>query len=104
MTERELARRARHRLVVRRHAEEVSGNIAATCRYYGISRNCYYKWLKRYEEEGLEGLKDRSGAPPKLTEDDPRRRSSRRSCGCASATTSGQARVRCTCSGTTRSR
>lgn len=40
MTERELARRARHRLVVRRHAEEVSGNIAATCRYYGISRQC----------------------------------------------------------------
>lgn len=30
MTERELARRARHRLAVLRHAEEVSGNVAAT--------------------------------------------------------------------------
>lgn len=63
MTERELARRARHRLAVLRHAEEVSGNIAATCRYYGISRQCFYTWRRRYEAEGLEGLKDRSSAP-----------------------------------------
>ncbi|WP_224278212.1 IS481 family transposase [Nocardioides lacusdianchii] len=37
---------------------------------YGISRTCYYKWLKRYEDEGFEGLKDRSSAPhnsPKAT-------------------------------------
>ncbi|MGI5143573.1 MULTISPECIES: IS481 family transposase [unclassified Streptomyces] len=63
MTERELARRARHRLAVLRHAEEVSGNIAATCRYYGISRQCFYTWRRRYEAEGLDGLKDRSSAP-----------------------------------------
>jgi hypothetical protein len=37
MTDRELARRARHRLTVLRHADEPSGNIAATCRYYVIS-------------------------------------------------------------------
>lgn len=63
MTERELSRRARHRLAVLRHVEEVSGSVAATCRYYGISRQCYYIWLRRYEAEGLEGLKDRSSAP-----------------------------------------
>jgi transposase len=63
MTERELARRARHRLAVLRHAEEVSGNIAATRRYYGISRQCFYTWRRRYEAEGLDGLKDRSSAP-----------------------------------------
>ena len=63
MTERELERQARHGLAVLGHAEEISGNVAATCRYYGISRNCYYKWLRRYEAEGLEGLKDRSSAP-----------------------------------------
>ena len=40
MTERELERQARHRLAVLRHVEEVSGNVSATCRYYGISRNC----------------------------------------------------------------
>ena len=63
MTERELERQARHRLAVLRHVEEVSGNVAATCRYYGISRNCYYKWLRRYEAEGLAGLRDRSSRP-----------------------------------------
>ena len=58
MTELELSRRAKHRLAVLRHVEEVSGSVAATCRYYGISRQCYYIWLRRYEAEGLEGLKD----------------------------------------------
>ncbi|MFE6755677.1 helix-turn-helix domain-containing protein [Streptomyces sp. NPDC057684] len=37
--------------------------MAATCRHYGISRPCYYTWLRRYEAEGLDGLKDRSSAP-----------------------------------------
>lgn len=61
--ERELERRAKHKLTVLRHVEEVSGNVAATCRHYGISRQAYYAWLKRYESEGFEGLKDRSSAP-----------------------------------------
>lgn len=46
-----------------RHAEEVSGKVAATCRYYGISRKVFYRWKRRYEDEGLEGLKDRSSRP-----------------------------------------
>ena len=41
MTERELERRAQRRLAVLRHAHEVSGNVGATWRYYGISRQCY---------------------------------------------------------------
>lgn len=36
--ERELERRAKHKLAVLRHVDEVSGSMAATCRYYGISR------------------------------------------------------------------
>jgi transposase-like protein len=63
MTKRELERQARHRLAVLGHVEEISGNVAATCRYYGISRNCYYKWLRRYEAKGLKGLKHRSSRP-----------------------------------------
>ena len=63
MTERELERRAQRRLGVLRHVEEVSGNVAATCRYYGISRQCYYGWLRRFEADGLDGLKDRSQRP-----------------------------------------
>ena len=49
MTDRELERRANRRLAVLRHVEEVSGNVAATCRYYGISRQCYYGWLRRFQ-------------------------------------------------------
>ncbi len=63
MTERELDRRAAHRLAIIRHAEEVTGNVSKTCRYYGISRQAYYKWLWRYEEGGLDALRDRSSRP-----------------------------------------
>jgi transposase len=62
-SEKDLVRRASRRLAVLQHAEEVSGNVAATCRYYGISRNVFYRWKRRYEGEGLDGLKDRSSAP-----------------------------------------
>ena len=54
MTERELERRAQRRLAVR-HVEKVNFNVTATCRYYGISRQCYHGWLRRYEADGLEG-------------------------------------------------
>jgi transposase len=53
-------RQVRRRLVVLRHVEEVTGNVAMTCRYFGISRQLYYVWLRRYREEGVEGLRDRS--------------------------------------------
>ncbi len=58
-----LERRAKHKLAVLRHVEEVSGSVAATCRYYGISRQCYYVWRRRFDEEGFEGLNDRSSVP-----------------------------------------
>jgi len=63
MDDREQQRKVRHRLAVLRHAEEVSGNVAATCRYYGISRQLFYKWRRRFEDGGEEGLRDRSSAP-----------------------------------------
>jgi transposase-like protein len=37
-----------------RHAQEVTGNVAHTCRYYGISRHTYYSWFRRYEQFGLD--------------------------------------------------
>jgi transposase InsO family protein len=61
--DREQQRKIRHRLAVLRHCEEVTGNVAATCRYYGISRQCFYKWLRRFEERGEEGLRDGSSRP-----------------------------------------
>jgi len=58
-----LDRQVRRRLAVLRHVEEVTGNVAMTCRYFGISRQLYYVWLRRYRDEGVEGLRDRSRRP-----------------------------------------
>jgi transposase len=63
VTERELPRGAARRLAIIRHVQEVTGNVALTCRYYGITRQCYYIWFRRYEEFGAEGLRDRSSRP-----------------------------------------
>lgn len=63
MTERELAKGAAYRLAILRHAEEVTGNVAKTCRYYGIAPQTFYKWRHRYEAEGADGLRDRSRRP-----------------------------------------
>jgi putative transposase len=38
-------------------------SFAAICRRFDVSRKTGYKWLERYEEEGIEGLSDRSRAP-----------------------------------------
>jgi len=46
-----------------RHVQEVTHNVAKTCRYYGIARRTYYFWWNRYQEYGLDGLKDRSKRP-----------------------------------------
>jgi transposase InsO family protein len=56
-------RQIRHRLAVLQHAEEVTGNVAMTCRYYGITRQTFYVWKRRHEELGPEGLQDRSSRP-----------------------------------------
>jgi transposase len=71
--ERELTRRANRRLAVLRHADVITRNVAATCRYFGISRTAFYRWQRRYEDEGLEGLRDRSSRPhesPQATDED----------------------------------
>ena len=60
VTEQELARGAARRLAIIRHAQEVTGNVSLTCRYFGITRQAHYTWLRRYEEQGPEGLRDRS--------------------------------------------
>jgi transposase-like protein len=48
MTQREQQRLVKHRLTVLDHAEEMTGNVAQTCRYYGISRTSHYKWYRRH--------------------------------------------------------
>ena len=44
---------AKRRLTILRHAEEITGNVALTCGYYGISRRVFYTWHRRYDTHGL---------------------------------------------------
>lgn len=39
------------------------GNVSACCRLHGISRKTAYKWIRRYQQEGFEGLRARSSRP-----------------------------------------
>lgn len=43
--------------------EKREESFAAICRRFGVSRRVGYKWLGRFEEEGVCGLLDRSRAP-----------------------------------------
>src|SRR4029450_5646418 len=45
------------------HAASDAGNVAWTCRHFGISRKTFYKWRRRYNEHGDVGLADRARAP-----------------------------------------
>lgn len=40
-----------------------TGNVALTCRHFGISRQTFYRWLKRYEPLDLISLEERSHCP-----------------------------------------
>lgn len=53
MTEAE--RDIKRKLAVLNHAKQIK-NISKTCRYFGISREVYYKWKRRYDKLGEEGL------------------------------------------------
>ncbi|MBM3312217.1 MAG: helix-turn-helix domain-containing protein [Candidatus Aminicenantes bacterium] len=69
MPELDSSRNQKKGLAVIRHYEEVTNNVSKTCRYYGISRMAFYRWLHRYRDLGPEGLRDRSRrAKPKLQE------------------------------------
>ena len=55
------AQEQRFRFIEDYEREDVS--LSALCQSHGISRPTAYKWIGRYEEEGLDGLQDRSRAP-----------------------------------------
>jgi transposase len=37
--------------------------VAETCRHYGISREIFYQWRRRYQADWLPGLQDRPQGP-----------------------------------------
>ena len=45
----------KRKLAVLQDARE-SGNVALTARRFGISRQCFYKWKRAYEERGEAGV------------------------------------------------
>ena len=58
-------------------ARQEGANIKELCRRYSISRTTAYKWLKRFEDDGEDGLKDQSRRPrssPGKTTLEPERR------------------------------
>ena len=63
MNSQAIERQIHHRLAILRHAEEVSKNVAATCRHLGITRQTFYKWERRLKLEGEAGLQEHSKAP-----------------------------------------
>ena len=44
-----------HKLWVLQHAER-TGQVAKTCRYFGIGRASFYRWKRAYEQDGEAGL------------------------------------------------
>jgi hypothetical protein len=57
-----LTKEAKLRLKWIEYYEKVK-DVTKTCRYFGISRTTFYKWLKRYQKDGLKGLLDRPKTP-----------------------------------------
>jgi transposase InsO family protein len=57
-TEQEKLRQAKARLRRIQHYEQVTHNVSQTCRFFGVSRRQFYTWLRRYRDQGLEGLKN----------------------------------------------
>lgn len=52
-----------HRYSLLLHAKSIK-NVSEACRIFRLSRTVYYKYKKRYEAYGLEGLKDKQRAKP----------------------------------------
>jgi len=43
--------------------EQVTHNVSRTCRFFGISRTLFYEWRRRYQRDGLPGLRPRLPGP-----------------------------------------
>ncbi|WP_425347734.1 helix-turn-helix domain-containing protein [Spartinivicinus poritis] len=45
----------KRKLKVLAYAQE-TGNVSKTCRYWGISRDTFYRWKREYEKHGEKAL------------------------------------------------
>jgi putative transposase len=62
----ELSRDAVRRLQWMNHYLHHGRNAAFTCRHFGISRQCFYRWWRRYDPHRLATLEARSHRPHQL--------------------------------------
>ena len=62
----ELSREAVRRLEWMNHYLHHGRNAAFTCRHFGISRQCFYRWWRRYDPHNLNRLEARSHRPHQL--------------------------------------
>ena len=62
----ELSKMARQRLKWMDHYWAHGKNAALTCRYFGISRQTFYRWKRRYNPRDLSTLEERSHRPQRL--------------------------------------
>ena len=58
-----VSRAARQRLRWMDYYRTHGRNAAFTCRYFGISRQTFYRWRRRYDPQDLSSLQDRSHRP-----------------------------------------
>jgi transposase-like protein len=72
MTKAEQARLLAWRFKVLQEAAATERNIARTCRRFGISRQAFYRWKRRFEAYGEAGLWDRPRAPHRSPRATPR--------------------------------
>jgi putative transposase len=61
-----ISREARQRLRWMDYYEARGRNASLTCRYFGISRQTFYRWRRRYDRGNLKSLEDRSHRPRRL--------------------------------------
>jgi len=62
----ELSRDAVRRLRWMTHYLQHDRNATFTCRHFGISRQCFYRWWRRYDPHNLATLEARSHRPHRL--------------------------------------
>ena len=63
MTKAERTRRWAWRLKVLQYALNGQQTVAKTCRHFGVSRQAFYRWKRRYDAHGEPGLWDRARTP-----------------------------------------
>jgi len=61
-----LSKKAKHRLRRIEWHNHHGSNVALTCRHFGISRDTFYHWRRRFQTLGPGGLEDGSHTPHKV--------------------------------------